>query len=521
MEIIIHGKPEAGRHKATSLLDPAFTRKLVDEYFAASSQYNGTNCLLIELRNWRQANYSVYTYWMGQSVKDASNRPNSFFGITLVIPGKYALYTSSIQNLLVETIKRYVLGNYIDGSGRLLNMDSDEVFGRIVDYIQNNFRAELASLPAVSNQGLDTVCANPSDCDGQWFIDGLLKKGRGKVCPSTPSLDAAIKDIPALQAEIQNLKSLCQSKDNQIVQLQESLQQARSSGESNKKELLTKIERLQQKTASLESQLASGAATAEECNELRRRLGEIARLAGVNAAVNDGRQHGGNRTSGSFEHKGKKRGGYDDSYDGGRRPVQFDIKIIAIVATGLIALLVLVLLFKGCGSGKQIADTSQYIEQTVETDTKNADSPETDQSYSTAVGGAENNPVGAYDGTGGNAKAETYGDGMHAAEQGGLAAVESQPAVEYCTFTVSQDGKRLRSEDKYDISKPLIIEQAPGHKNCRLLFDNASVDVLPAGGGRLVKPIDSKKPVRIACTSAKTFDQVRKDEIFTLNCKGK
>ena len=61
MEIIIHGKPNAGSSKSTSPSD-VLSQKIVGDFFDRRDEIVDQEALIVDARNWNGIWYSVYTY---------------------------------------------------------------------------------------------------------------------------------------------------------------------------------------------------------------------------------------------------------------------------------------------------------------------------------------------------------------------------------------------------------------------------------------------------------------------------
>lgn len=139
-EVILHGKPNAGCHKATPGIEEAFCQNLVDKFFQSMGSIKDNEVLIVDTRNWKGTWYCVYTLWLGGNISDTADRA-SFLAITIVVSKQYYCLVSAVYDMLVKAYQKSVIGNYISKKGKYIVPDfSDNVtFESLVRSINSYF----------------------------------------------------------------------------------------------------------------------------------------------------------------------------------------------------------------------------------------------------------------------------------------------------------------------------------------------------------------------------------------------
>ena len=142
MEIIIHGKPNAGSQKSSGNIDKGLVENITGVFFARSGQMHALGeTLFVDARFWKGSWYSVYTYTPSANVHEKGSNRNSYFCISIVIKGKYELLISGIYKMLRKVYNNVAVGTYLDGKGKYIvdNLGDDASFTKIEEEINHGF----------------------------------------------------------------------------------------------------------------------------------------------------------------------------------------------------------------------------------------------------------------------------------------------------------------------------------------------------------------------------------------------
>lgn len=256
MEIIVHGKPNAGSFNATPGLDPALTQNIVDGFFQSMGKIPGTDILIVDARYWKGRWYSVYTYWMGKSIRDTADR-SSYFALSMIVPGSYYCLVSEVYKILKEVCHHIVIGNYIakDGKYTVQDFSDKSAFNRIVSFLSSNRFVNLEEnfdSRFVQNSDLRYgICYNVVDCDSKAFVQALRTNGRVLVSPQYESKDARLSEVNKYIAANKQYQNELASKNNEIENLKQHFQKVRNQVDSELTEKDNKIRGLEAQISQL------------------------------------------------------------------------------------------------------------------------------------------------------------------------------------------------------------------------------------------------------------------------------
>ncbi len=264
MEIIIHGKPNAGSSKATPSIESTLYQRIVDEYFQSMSQLKISDALIVDARYWKNVWYSVYTYWLGTNVKDTADR-DSFLAISIVVPKQYYCLVSEVYKHLKRVCETFVIGHYLSGNGKYLiqNFEDDTLFKILIAKINDgfvnlleNFDDSFRPQSALNNNDFYNVV----DCDSKAFVDVLKLKGRIIVTETASTKDAFIINASKTikQAEEQKNQHIQKTKEQQTELEAKTQTIARLENEiaDLKKQVANSTNSTQQKIRDLERQIS-------------------------------------------------------------------------------------------------------------------------------------------------------------------------------------------------------------------------------------------------------------------------
>lgn len=223
-DIILHGKPNAGSHKATKGIEEAFCQNLVEKFFQSMNYIKDQEVLIVDVRNWKNCWYSIYTFWLGSNITDTAER-SSFLAISIVVPNQYFCLVSAIYDMLKNACINSIVGTYISSKGEYIvqNFDNDSAFERLVNTINSNF-INLSenfdnSFKQDNNDSITNCCYNLLDCDSKAFVEDWKKHGRIFVSKTYDSKDKRLSNTDMYYKELQKSKNELQSKLQDIKKL--------------------------------------------------------------------------------------------------------------------------------------------------------------------------------------------------------------------------------------------------------------------------------------------------------------
>lgn len=340
-DLILHGKPNAGSHKATNGLDVIFCQYLVDNFFQSMDNIKDSQALIVDARNWKGTWYSVYTFWLGNNITDTANR-TSFLAISMVVPKQYICLVSAVYNSFSKVYKDYVIGTFINSNGKYIVQDfnDNESFEKLYNLLKNDFvnLAEDFDSSFKQNQGTASNCYyNYIDCDSKAFIEDLKKNGRIVVTSTYDSKDARLVNTNKYFRELEIAKSELTTKDGEIKKLSQQIKAleeqilAKSNSESETIEKLrTEVAALTQKNTSLKNSLSSLNDSVSKYEETRNKIVQLLGVKSVSQNIQN------NSTQ----------------VDNGNNNLKlFKVKnVFPLINTVLLILLLMMTSFKGCSS---------------------------------------------------------------------------------------------------------------------------------------------------------------------------
>lgn len=223
-DIILHGKPNAGSHKTTKGIEDSFCQNLVENFFQSMNYIKVQEVLIVDVRNWKNKWYSIYTFWLGGYITDTAER-SSFLAISIVVPNQYFCLVSAIYDTLKNAYLNSIVGTYISSKGEYIvqNFNNDSAFERLVNTINSNF-VNLSenfdnNFKQDNNGAITNCCYNLLDCDSKAFVEDWRKHGRIFVSKTCESKDTRLSNTDKYYKQLQNSKIELQSKLQEIKQL--------------------------------------------------------------------------------------------------------------------------------------------------------------------------------------------------------------------------------------------------------------------------------------------------------------
>jgi len=286
MEIIVHGKPNAGCSRMTSGLDGSLGERIVNDFFTSMGQIRDAEFLVVEARLWKNTWYSVYTFQWYKGVKDTADR-QSFFAVSVILPEQYFMSISSVYEHLRKVCTKYVIGTYLSEKGKYIveNFGDDENFNSLVSRLNNDFTnlQEFFDPGFKANSELaNKVFYNIEDCDSKAFIQALRTDGRVIVSKSVPTKDALLGGVNQMRQELEQAKSDIQEKNKRMEELSREIKRLTQMRSSEESKINGKLGDLQNKLQLAEQEninLKTDAQKLKQSNDLyRRKLTEIASL---------------------------------------------------------------------------------------------------------------------------------------------------------------------------------------------------------------------------------------------------
>lgn len=471
MEIIIHGKPNAGSSKATSEIN-GLSQNLVQNFFEGMQQIRDAEALVVDARNWKGIWYSIYTYLLGVNVKDTADR-KSYFALSVVVPKSYYCLISEVYLQMKAACAKYVIGNYISKNGKYLvqTLDDESLFENIVSqvkasFVNSNLEEDFDSKFESQETLKNDVYYNIIDCDSKAFVLSLKKCGRIIVTETEKSKDELltktndyIRKLNQAQIDIADKDRQIENLNKSIGQLEKDLSEANSSTKG-------RVQKLQNEIAILSTDKENLQKEKERLNELYNgtieKINKITDVLGLSKSQNN--SMGGNTRIRNDQHTKQKKSVGNGWYD-----------VVPLFNTLLILLLMLILLFnyKGCSSLDQFANVSD-TELRAEIENLKQQIEQKDSEIS-------------------NLKESLGGDDFGALEG---------EIDEDCMITIIQDSRPVEAKD-VDLNKELTIIVGKPIEGYQFYSDNLKdADKLKASTSLKLKPRDKNKPIVISYRSA-------------------
>lgn len=439
-DLILHGKPNAGSHKATNGLDGMFCQNLVDNFFQSMDNIKDPQVLIVDARNWKGTWYSVYTFWLGKNITDTANR-TSFLAISMVVPKQYVCLVSAVYNSFSKICKDYVIGTFINNNGKYIVQDFNDnvAFEKLYDLLKNDLVNLAEDFDSSFKQHQETVSNcyyNFIDCDSKAFVEDLKKNGRVFVTTTFDSKDARLVNTNKYFRELEVAKGELTTKDSEIKKLSQQIKELedqisaknnRESGSINT--LNTEVATLTQENTTLKSNLSSLNDSISKYEETRTKIVQLLGAKFVGQNVQD------------------KTKQFDNENN---NPKPFKVKnVFPLINTVLLILLLLTTSFKGCGSG--ISELASFADSTSLDELKNENEElkvlikqKDDQ-----IKLLSNHTTSDYDEYG----LEEYGSDQNLTDVS-------------CGLDLYQDGKPIKNSSEIELSKELTIhvrQQQPGY----------------------------------------------------------
>lgn len=443
MEIIIHGKPNAGSSKSTFPSDN-LSQRIVDDFFTHRDEITEKEVLVAEARNWAGKWYSVYTYRLSGLTEAGSGvgRP-TYFALSVVMPGTYCCLTSEVYEWLRQSIKTLMIGTYFSDKGKYIvnNFDDSKTFDRIVDSIKKNyvnlsedFDSKFIAQAEFSNNNR----YNLADCDSKAFVELLRSKGRILVSKTAPTKDEQLAKTNEYIQKYNNEKNINEAKDKQIGSLTKELELARMQLSEANMSSSKKVKNLEQEVLKLQ-EANSGLRKQREIDA--KKINDVAQIIGVQKnTVSQTGKPGDNQVPPRPKPESKSSSALSE---------WVPLINTFLIVTGIIILV----FFKGCSAGEPAQDSER-----TETTEEQTDSDAQSQSEDLQQSEYEQR-------TSGEAEQEITGTGVLETSTTGSGSVTVVPDANGkdvdCGIKIFQDGKqvspltaKLDKEIKFEITSP-------------------------------------------------------------------
>jgi len=288
-DIILHGKPNAGCHKATGGLDEVFCQNLVDKFFQSMDSIKDTESLIVDIRNWKGVWYSVYTFWLGGNILDTADR-TSFLAISMVVPKQYYCLVSAVYDTLRKALRKSVIGTYLSNKGKYLVSDfgDNSAFDTLISTINTSFVNLCENFDDsfnTSTSPTSTKYYNLLDCDSKAFVEDLKKCGRIFVSESYKAKDARLtntdkylRELSAVKLESETRLAEIDTLKKQIKELESQLNGNNSKTSDAMAALKAEIEALKKVNKNLENK---NSRLSDKVKDYEENLKQIAKLVGI------------------------------------------------------------------------------------------------------------------------------------------------------------------------------------------------------------------------------------------------
>lgn len=292
MEIIIHGKPNAGSHNLTAGINRDFADRFIDDFFRQSDKIKSGDCLIVDAYFWNGMWYSAYTYFVNANIVGVGqDSRDTYFALSVIVQGKYYCLVSEVYSKLKELYSSYVTGRYIKGGRYIVQDFADEtVFSGLVSKL--NSPGYLVNLEEpIDNKFIQrterTFNAQYSliDCDSKAFVQSLRENGRVVVSENVPSKDERLNSINSLQQKLNNAEAMSSAKDEKIKKLEDQINNINQEGNkkyNETKRLNATIAELKSRNNEIENLLSQ---LRHYLNEIKTKFDQIAAITGVVPSV--------------------------------------------------------------------------------------------------------------------------------------------------------------------------------------------------------------------------------------------
>lgn len=290
MEIIIHGKPNAGSSKSTSPSD-TLSQKIIGDFFDRRDEITDEEALIVEARKWQGTWNSIYTYRKNklEEISEGVGRP-TYFAISIIIPKCYCCLVSEVFSLLKNMYNESIVGTYISNKGKYIvqNFDDSFAFEKLVKKIKDsyvNLEEDFDQKFIPCQEFNNTVRYSIMDCDSKAFVQTLRKVGRIVITEIEKTKDEKIANTNGYLVQNQQLQTELSDKKTEIERLHSKLKKweddfSKSTSTNNGKidELNKRIKIL---SAEKEKLQAEKNTLCESNKAVKNKLDSIASLLGV------------------------------------------------------------------------------------------------------------------------------------------------------------------------------------------------------------------------------------------------
>lgn len=261
-DVILHGKPNSGCHKATRGLEDVFCQNLVKNFFESMNYIKDQEVLIVDVRNWKNKWYSIYTLWLGGYITDTAER-SSYLAISIVVPNQYFCLVSAVYDMLKNAYLNSIVGTYISSKGEYLvqNFDDNSAFERLLNAINSNF-VNLSeffnnNFKQVNNDSSTYYYYSMLDCDSKAFVEDWKRYGRIFVSKICDSKDMRLSNTDEYYKELQDSKNKLQSKLQEIEQLTARIKELEEMLDSGNSKINKALASLKEQVEVLESEKKS------------------------------------------------------------------------------------------------------------------------------------------------------------------------------------------------------------------------------------------------------------------------
>lgn len=291
MEIIIHGKPFDRSSRFTAGMDKVIAEKIIDDFFG-NTAFKEKEVLVVDARYWNRKLVSVYTLWLGKSVKDMAENGgrDSYFAISLIIEGYYCSSVSLVYDLLEKIVRECVIGTYLNNNLRYIVHDFEDTsaFERLCSNLRSSYRnLEKAfdnSFQPQATFSNDTYYSI-KDCDSLAFVDTLKKKGRIIVTENAETKDVLAAQSVKFRQEAQQAINELQTKKVKIAELEKRIAQREDTVRQADSLVSGKVRKLEEQIVSLNTENKRLVLEKENINrtlqELREKMVQAVSILGV------------------------------------------------------------------------------------------------------------------------------------------------------------------------------------------------------------------------------------------------
>lgn len=346
-DVILHGKPNSGCHKATRGLEDVFCQNLVKNFFESMNYIKDQEVLIVDVRNWKNKWYSIYTLWLGGYITDTAER-SSYLAISIVVPNQYFCLVSAVYDMLKNAYLNSIVGTYISSKGEYLvqNFDDNSAFERLLNAINSNF-VNLSeffnnNFKQVNNDSSTYYYYSMLDCDSKAFVEDWKRYGRIFVSKICDSKDMRLSNTDEYYKELQDSKNKLQSKLQEIElltarikELEEMLDSGNSKIKKDLASLKEQVKVLKSEKKSLEQNVSNLSLQNERHCDIEKQITHILGSITIDSSDNPNKEE-------TTPHRiGVKR-------------------IIPIINMVLLIFLLFATTFKSCGS--QIKESSEEVQ---------------------------------------------------------------------------------------------------------------------------------------------------------------